>query len=321
MKVKILSCGGYLPKQCLTNDDLVTIKKIDTSDEWIRSRTGITQRFIVAEGEMLSDMALEASLIALKDIESIDGIIFATSTQELAFPSSACLVQKKLKQAGVKVTGFAFDIVAACAGFVYGVATANSFLKSGLGKRILVIGADTVSKAINWKDRETCVLFGDGAGAIVIEAVSDKEESGILDCSLLADGTLGHLLQTTAGLTDRDKPLYILMQGKEVFIHAVRKMTESIETLIARNNLKKEDIDWIIAHQANIRILEGVADKLQMPKEKFIITIDKHANTSAATIPLALWETLKQDKIKRGDTIIFEALGGGLTWGGILLKW
>jgi 3-oxoacyl-[acyl-carrier-protein] synthase-3 len=321
MKGKILSCGGYLPKTKLTNDDLVKIKNVDTSDEWIYTRTGIRQRFILEDGLKVTDMALEASLIALDGIEGIDGIIFATSTQDLAFPSSACILQRKLREAGKNVNGFAFDVIAACAGFVHAVVIANSMIKSGLAKKILVIGADIVSKILNWEERETCVLFGDGAGAIVIEAVPESDVSGIIDGKLMADGDLGSILKTNGGIVDRDEKLHIEMKGKEVFVHAVKKMSESIEELISKNNITKQDVDLVIAHQANVRILEAVAKTLEMPLEKFVVTIDRHANTSAASIPLALWETLKEDKIKRGDTIIFEALGGGLVWGGVLLKW
>ena len=319
MKGKILSCGGYLPTIKLTNDDLA--KKVETSDEWIKTRTGITQRFIMPDDQKVTDMALEASLIALEGLDDVDGIIFATSTQDLVFPSSACILQRKLRERGKNVSGFAFDIIAACAGFVHGVTLANSMIKSGLGKRILVVGADAVSRALNWEDRETCVLFGDGAGAVVIDAVPEAEESGIIDCELKADGNFGDILKTTSGPAERGEPLYIAMKGKEVFVHAVKKMSESIAHLIQKNGLSKNDVDFVIAHQANARILEAVAKGLEMPEEKFVMTIQKHANTSAATIPLALWETLKEGKIKRGDTIIFEALGGGLVWGGVLLKW
>lgn len=308
-----------MPKKKVTNDDLA--KTVDTSDEWIRARTGITQRFIMAEDEKVTDMALEASLIALEGLGEIDGIILATSTQDLAFPSSACILQDKLKKKGVKVSGFAFDIIAACAGFVYGITLANSLIKTGLAKRLLVVGADAVSRAINWEERETCVLFGDGAGAVVIEATQEDDTSGIIDCSIMADGSFGEILRTTVGIVERGEPLHIKMQGKEVFVHAVRKMSDSIEALLLKNNISKDEIDLIIAHQANARILEAVAEKLTIPLEKFVITIDKHANTSAATIPLALWETLKENKIKRGDLLVFEALGGGLAWGGALLKW
>ena len=319
MKGKILSCGGYLPAEKVTNDDIA--KKIDTSDEWIRTRTGITQRFIMAKDEKVTDMALKASLIAMEGIEEVDGIIFATSTQDLSFPSSACILQRKLKESGKNAHGFAFDIIAACAGFVHGVGVANSMIKTGMAKRILVIGADAVSRALNWEDRETCVLFGDGAGAVVIEATPESDTSGIIDAKLVADGTYGEILRTTSGPADRGEPLYISMKGKEVFVHAVKKMSSSISDLLEKNNISKEDVDFVIAHQANIRILEAVAKDLAMPENKFIVTIDKHANTSAASIPLALWETQKENKIKRGDTVIFEALGGGLAWGGVLLKW
>jgi 3-oxoacyl-[acyl-carrier-protein] synthase-3 len=319
MKGKILSCGGYLPTKKLTNDDIS--KLIDTTDEWIKTRTGITQRFIMDKDQKVTDMALEASLIALEGISEIDGIIFATSTQDLCFPSSACILQRKLKEKGIKAEGFAFDVIAACAGFVYGVATANSFIKSGMGGRILVIGADAVSLALNWEDRETCVLFGDGAGAVVIEAVPENETSGIMDVMLKADGTYGDILRTTVGPTDKNTPLHITMKGKEVFIHAVKKMSDSIEVLLQRNNISKDEVSFVIGHQANSRILHSVAETLKMPKEKFIVTIDKHANTSAASVPLALWETLKENKIKRGDIIVFEALGGGLAWGGVVLRW
>lgn len=333
MKGKILSCGGFLPGDPLTNEELS--KKVDTTDEWIQTRTGIKQRYIMPSGQYVTDMAFEASLIAIENLKNdkslseeersekaIDGIIFSTSTQDLCFPSSACILQGMLKKKGIKVEGFAFDVIAACAGFVHGVTLANSMINSGLGKRILVIGADAVSRALNWEDRATCVLFGDGAGAVIIEAVSDENESGIIACELKADGDFTEILRTNRGvITETDEKLKILMDGKAVYVHAIEKMTSSIVNLIHKGNLEKKDIDWIIPHQANARILEAVAKRLEMPMEKFVVTIDRHANTSAGTIPLALWETLKTGKIKRGETMIFEALGGGLAWGGVLLRW
>jgi 3-oxoacyl-[acyl-carrier-protein] synthase III len=319
MKGKIISCGGYLPVQKLTNDDLA--KTVDTSDEWITTRTGIKQRFIAAENQAVSDMALEASLVALENINEIDGIIFATSTQDLSFPSSACILQRKLIEKGKKVNGFAFDLIAACAGFVYAVSNANAMIRTGLAKRVLVIGADAVSRAIDWNDRETCVLFGDGAGAVVVEATENDDPRGIIDCEIKADGRYTEILRTTCGPTQKNVPLHIIMEGKKVFVHAVEKMSNSIQNLMNKNNITESDLNFIVPHQANIRILEAVSTKLKIPEEKFVMTIQKHANTSAATIPLALWEVQKQNTIKQGDTIILEALGGGLVWGGVLLKW
>ena len=312
MKSKILSCGGYLPSKCLTNQDLETI--VETTSEWIETRTGITQRFIVEDNEKTSDMAFHASIEALKMANKthIDGIIVATTTPDATFPSTACFLQKKLNDVGV-LSNFAFDIQAVCSGFVYGMTIANSMIKSGMAKTILLCGADSLSKIVNWKDRETCVLFGDGAGAIVLEETND-EKSGIEFCHIASDGRLSDLLFTTGGVCTQNSG-FISMKGKEVFKHAVTKMSNGIEMILQQMKKQKEEVKLVIPHQANERILDAVCARLEMQESQFANTIKKHANTSAATIPLALKEYFHT--LNRGDLIILEALGGGLTWGGV----
>ena len=315
---KIISAGSYLPQKCLTNFDLEKI--VDTSDEWIFGRTGIKKRYITTKNELTSDIALKAAKKAIEnaniDILDIDMIILATTTPDLTFPSTAVIIQSKL---GAK-NAFAFDIQAVCSGFVYALNTANNFIKSGQVKNALVIGADTLSKIVDWKDRNTCVLFGDGAGAVILSATND-EENGIISANLYSDGNLVDVLKTTGGPSFTGDAGYIVMQGKEVFKHAVEKMGNCVIKSLEKVKLTIEDIDLLIPHQANIRILNAVAKKLKLPLEKVIITVQNHANTSAASIPLALDFALQNNKIKQDDIIVLEALGGGLTWGSIVVRW
>jgi 3-oxoacyl-[acyl-carrier-protein] synthase-3 len=314
---KITATGSYLPEKIVTNDDLA--KKVDTSNEWIIERTGIKQRHVSKNDELTSDIAYKAAQRLLEsskiDAQDIELIILATTTPDLTFPASATTVQAKL---GAK-NAFAFDIQAVCSGFVFAISTANNFIKSGQVKNALVIGADTLSKIVNWEDRNTCVLFGDGAGAVFLEQC--EEGKGIISCDLNSDGNLNSILKTTGGPALNQISGVIEMQGKDVFKHAVTKMSSSVNTALEQVNLTKEDINLLIPHQANIRILEGVAKKLKLRDDQVIITVDKHANTSAASIPLALDEAFRGNKIKDGDVIVLEALGGGLTWGSIILKW
>lgn len=315
---KIIGVGGYLPDKIITNFDLEKI--VDTTDEWIKTRTGITKRHI-AENQTTSDLAIEAIKDAINnaniDKNDIDLIICATTTPDLTFPSTACIIQNKL---GIEKNIIAFDIQAVCCGFVYALSIANDIIKSGKIKTAIVVGAEKMSSLIDWKDRTTCVLFGDGAGAIVLQS-TNEENTGIIDTELYANGNYIDMLKTSGGTSTNKVAGNILMDGKAVFKHAVEKMSSSIQTIVKNNNLTLEDIDFIIPHQANYRILSMVAEKLNIPNEKFIITIDKHANTSSASIPLALNEAIKQNKIKKGDLLIFEALGAGFTWGSVLVRW
>jgi 3-oxoacyl-[acyl-carrier-protein] synthase-3 len=315
---KISATGSYLPKKILLNSELA--KTVETSDEWIMDRTGIKQRHVVSEGELTSDIATHAALKTLekaeKKAEEIDLIIVATTTPDLTFPATATTVQAKIGA----INAFAFDIQAVCSGFVYALATADNFIKSGQVKNALVIGAETLSRIVNWKDRNTCVLFGDGAGAVLLEATSE-ENCGIIASDLHSDGTLNSLLKTTGGPSLNQQTGFIEMAGKEVFKHAVEKMSKSVLSVLKKAGLTSKDIDLLVPHQANARILNAVATRLEIPEEKVVLTVQDHANTSAASIPLALDYANSQGRIKKGDVIVLEALGGGLTWGSVVLRW
>ena len=317
MNAKIIGVGSYLPDKVLTNFDLE--KMVDTTDEWITQRTGIHKRHIAAEGQSTSDMAVEAVKRALANAQisttDIDMIICATTTPDLTFPSTACLVQNKL---GLDKPIIAFDIQAVCSGFVYALSIANDMMRGGKIKHAVIIGADKMSSLIDWQDRSTCVLFGDGAGAVVLQAT---EETGIINTEIKANGTYSDILKTTGGTSSTATAGNIYMDGRGVFKHAVEKMTSSIKEITARNNMTLDDIALIVPHQANYRILSLVAEKLNIPDDKFMLTIGEHANTSSASIPLALDVALKQGKIHKGDNIILEALGDGLTWGAVLIRW
>lgn len=316
---KIIATGSYLPEKVYTNDYLSTI--VDTSDEWITERTGIKERRIVAENELTSDLAFNACKNALEsgniDPNSIDAIILATTTPDRTLPSTAAIVQEKL---GITNECFCFDLQAVCSGFVYAITTANSLIKSGMAKRILVVGAESISRIVDWTDRNTCILFGDGAGAVVLEATENANE-GILSTSLHCDGKYLDLLKTESGVSIDQKSGFIEMQGREVFKLAVNKMFESINDSLKKANLTLEDIDLLIPHQANKRILDSLAKKLGVSEDKVIITLDKQGNTSAASIPLAIDYANKNGKLKKGDTFVIESLGGGLTWGSAVIKW
>ncbi|MBR1429255.1 MAG: ketoacyl-ACP synthase III [Rickettsiales bacterium] len=317
MNAKIIGVGSYLPDKVLTNFDLE--KLVDTTDEWITQRTGIHERHIAAENQTVSDMALEAVKRALVNAQisttDIDMIICATTTPDLTFPSTACLIQNKL---GLDKPIIAFDIQAVCSGFVYALTIANDMMRGGKIRHAVIIGADKMSSLIDWKDRSTCVLFGDGAGAVILKAT---EETGVIDAEIKANGTYSDILKTTGGTSTTAAAGNILMDGRGVFKHAVEKMTLSIKEITARNSMTLDDIALIVPHQANYRILSLVAEKLNIPDDKFMLTIGEHANTSSASIPLALDVALKQGKINKGDSIILEALGGGLTWGAVLIRW
>jgi 3-oxoacyl-[acyl-carrier-protein] synthase-3 len=317
----ICGCGSYLPEKVLTNADLARI--VDTTDEWIVERSGIHQRHVAAEGELTSDLAIAAARRALEnggfDASDIDLIILATSTPDQTFPASAVSVQ-----AGLGIThGAAFDIQAVCSGFVYAMATADSFVKSGQCRRVLVIGAETFSRILDWTDRTTCVLFGDGAGAVVVEGRASEKAGnrGILGSVLRSDGRYKDLLYVDGGPSTSKQVGHIKMQGKEVFRFAVGAIAEVIEEALRRHDLTSDDIDWFIPHQANKRILDGTARKLSISPDKIVMTLAKHGNTSAASIPLAI-DTARQDgRLKQGDLVLLEAMGGGFTWGSVLLRW
>ena len=317
MYSKIIGTGGYLPNKILTNKDLESI--VDTTDEWIYERTGIKQRHIAEENESTSSMAIKASIDAIKSSnikeKDIDLIIVATTTPDQIFPSTACIVQNKLN-----IVAPAFDVQAACTGFIYALSVADNYIRTGMSKNVLVIGAEKYSNILDWNDRSTCVLFGDGAGAIVLSK-KKKMNSGIISTELYSDGRFYDLLYVNGGVASNQKAGHIKMKGKEVFKHAVKKLVSSIQFNLKKNKLKKEDIDWIIPHQANKRIMDMSAVKLGIPKSKVIVTVDQHANTSTASIPLSLDYALSKKIIKRGQIIVFEAIGGGLTWGCSIVKY
>jgi 3-oxoacyl-[acyl-carrier-protein] synthase-3 len=310
--------GSYLPERIVTNEELS--RTIDTSDEWIQQRVGIKQRHVAADGEFTSDLAVHAARRALDDArissDEIDLIIVATTTPDLTFPATAAIVQQKLGMHH----GAAFDIQAVCSGFVYGVVTADSYLKNGVARRALVIGAETTSRILDWTDRTTCVLFGDGAGAAVLELGGDGER-GVLASSIRSDGHFADKLNTTGGPSTTRTIGHVHMEGKEVFRHAVGKITDVVENVLTATGYTVKDLDWFVPHQANRRIIEGAGEKLHIPPEKVVITVDRHANTSAASVPLALTEAVKDGRIKRGDLVMIEAMGGGFTWGASLIRW
>ncbi len=320
LRSKILGCGSYLPENVVTNDDLA--KKVDTSDEWITARTGIRQRHMAAEGELTSDLARKAALKALEhagvSAQDVDLIVLGTTTPDNTFPSTATKVQAQL---GI-THGFAMDVQAVCSGFMYALATADNFLKAGQGKTALVIGAETFTRLLNWEDRTTCVLFGDGAGAVVLRAEEATDESaGILSTHLHSDGRYQDILMVDGGPSSTQTTGYVHMAGKEVFRHAVKNLADVVVEALEANQLTANDVSWIVPHQANKRILDGTAKKLKLSADKVVMTVDRHANTSAASIPLALDAAVQDGRIKRGDLLILEAMGGGLTWGSALVRW
>ena len=317
IRSKIISTGSYLPEKIMTNSDLEKI--VDTSDEWIFQRSGIKQRHIAADDQSTADMAVIAAKNAIEHAgispEDIDGIIVATTTPDQTFPSVAVRVQSALD---VPV-GVAFDVQAVCTGFVYALSVADNFIKAGQLKRILVIGAEKMSAILNWEDRTTCVLFGDGAGAVILEA-QEGGDAGILSSHLYADGRLKDILYTDGGVSTTGQSGHIVMHGREVFKHAVNLMADAVRKALEENKLEASDINWLVPHQANIRIIEATAKKLSLPMERVVVTVENHGNTSAASIPLAFDHAMRSGKIKDGDLVLFEALGGGLTWGSALVR-
>ncbi len=315
---RIIGTGSYLPEKIVTNDDLA--RTVDTSDEWIRTRTGIRSRHVAAQGQLASDLALPAAQRALQSAgvnpADIDLIIVATTTPDIIFPSTACILQSKLGVAGCP----AFDVQAVCSGFVYALSIADLFIRSGQAKRALVVGTEVYSRILDWSDRGTCVLFGDGAGAVIVAA---SEEPGILATKLHADGSHKDML-CVPGSVNGGKVWgspFVHMEGGSVFKFAVRVFEEGANEVLEAAGLNVSDLDWFIPHQANIRIMEATAKKLGLPKEKLIATVHHHGNTSAASIPLALDEAVKDGRILRGQTLLLEGVGGGFTWGAVLLRW
>jgi 3-oxoacyl-[acyl-carrier-protein] synthase-3 len=317
---RIIGTGGYLPEKILTNADLE--KMVDTSDEWITDRTGIKKRHIAIDNETTCDLAEKAARRAIEsadiDPATIDLIIVATTTPDRVFPSTACLLQERLDIHGCP----AFDVQAVCTGFVYAMTVADKFIASGTARRALIVGAETLSRITDWTDRRTCVLFGDGAGAVVLEA---SEVPGVLSTHIHADGQYKELLTVPSGISKgydqvRNNEAFMTMQGNEVFKVAVNTLGRIVDETLAANNMDKADIDWLVPHQANIRIISATARKLKMPMDRVVVTVDEHGNTSAASVPLALDVAVRDGRVKQGDTLLFEAFGGGFTWGSVLLK-
>lgn len=313
---RIAGTGSYLPANTRTNADLE--RMVDTSDEWIFARTGIRERHIAADGEFTSDLALHASRSAIEAAgivaDDIDLIIVATTTPDQVFPSTACNLQTKLGISGCP----AFDLQAVCSGFVYALATADQFIKSGMAKCALVVGAETMSRITDWSDRSNCILWGDGAGAVILTA---SEEAGIISSHLHADGSYADLLNVPCGVSKNGDAPTIVMEGSAVFKVAVNTLDQIVDETLEANGLNQSDIDWLVPHQANIRIIQATAKKLGMSMDRVVVTMDKHGNTSAASVPLALDTAVRDGRIKRGETLLMEAFGGGFTWGSVLLKY
>jgi len=314
--------GGYLPARVVINDELA--RRLETSDAWIRDRTGIRQRHIATAHETCSFMATEAARAALRQAEAepaeVDAIILATSTPDQAFPATALRVQAALGVPG----GFGFDLAAACAGFIFALSVADGMIRAGQVRGVLVIGSEVYSRILNWQDRGTCVLFGDGAGAVFLRAASDLSRCGrgrgILSTHLHAQGAQGDLLYVDGAVGRPDRPGTLVMNGREVFRHAVLRLAEAVDEALAANGLGREDVDWLVPHQANLRIIDAMGKRLGLPSDRVVITVDRHANTSAASVPLALAEAVEDGRIQRGHLVLMEALGGGLTWGSALVR-
>ena len=327
---QIIGCGSYLPERIVSNDELAT--RIETSDEWIRERTGIRQRHLAADGEVTSDLATVAAQRALEHAgitgEEVDLIIVATTTPDLTFPATAVTVQANL---GI-TQGAAFDVQAVCSGFIYALSVADNFIRAGQSKTILVIGAETMSRILDWEDRTTAVLFGDGAGAIIMRGdkvngsgnggrAGSNQQRGVLSTHLHSNGNLAGILCADGGPSKTQTTGFIRMAGREVFRHAVTNLASVLVEALDANGLTMEDVDWLIPHQANKRIIDSTIKKLGMPESRVVMTVDRHANTSSASVPLALDEAVRDGRIKSGDLILMEAMGGGLTWGAGLIRW
>jgi 3-oxoacyl-[acyl-carrier-protein] synthase III len=317
-----LGCAGFLPERVLSNAEIAA--RIDTSDEWIVERTGIKKRHIASEGETTSDLAVEAAKRALSNAgigaDAIDLVVVATTTPEETFPSVATRVQARIGM----TRGAAFDVQAVCSGFIYGLSVADNFIRCGQAKTVLLIGAETMSRILDWNDRGTCILFGDGAGAIVLQAAAGEgknSDRGILNTKIYSDGRLHDLLYTDGGVSSTGTAGHLRMQGREVFKHAVTNIAAAMEASAGEAGLSPADADWIVPHQANQRILDGTARKLGIRPERVVTTVAEHGNTSAASVPLALSTAVADGRIKRGDLVLMEAMGGGFTWGAALMRW
>ena len=327
----VAGCGSYLPDRVVTNEELS--ERVDTSDDWIVARTGIRQRHIAAEGQVTSDLALAAAERALEHAgipaSEVDLLVLATTTPDQTFPATATKVQHRLGM----TNGAAFDLQAVCSGFVYGLSVADNFIRTGQARTVVLIGAETFSRILDWEDRTTCVLFGDGAGAVVLRAAENGEDAdetgetghnrgrGVLSTHIHSDGSTNDLLYVDGGPSSTQTVGHVRMNGREVFRHAVTNLASIVDETLEANGLAADDIDWLVPHQANKRILDGTARKLGLPGEKIVVTVERHANTSAASIPLALDEAVKDGRIKTGDLVLVEAMGGGLTWGAGLIRW
>ena len=321
IRAVVKGVGHYLPDRIVPNADLEAL--VETTDEWIRTRSGIERRHYAAEGQTTADLGTRAAQAALADAglqaSDIDAIIVATSTADFTFPSCATMIQSSLGM----TRGFAFDVQAVCAGFVFAMTNANALILTGQAKRVLVIGAETFSRLMDWKDRTTCVLFGDGAGALVLEAaegVGDNTDRGVLATDLNSDGRYGNLLYVDGG-SSTGTTGHLRMEGKEVFRHAVEKLAETAHTALAKIDMTGDDVDWLVPHQANIRIIEATAKRMQLGMDRVVVTVQDHGNTSAASIPLALSVGKARGQIKTGDLLVTEAIGGGLAWGSVVLRW
>jgi 3-oxoacyl-[acyl-carrier-protein] synthase-3 len=318
---RIAGTGSFLPEKVVTNADLA--KMVDTSDEWVAARTGIRQRHLAAEGETTCDLAYGAAVAALQaagvEAKDVDLLIVGTTTPDLIFPSTACLLQHRLGANGCP----AFDVNAACSGFIYALTVADKFIRSGSAKTALVVGAETLSRMIDWSDRSTCVLFGDGAGAVVLKA---SDEAGILSTHMHADGAYKELLWNPVGVSvgfthEHNHGVRVVMQGSEVFKVAVKTLDRVVEETLAANGIDRHAIDWLIPHQANLRIIQATAKRLDMPMDRVVVTVDKHGNTSSASVPLALDHGVRSGRIQRGQLLLLEAFGGGFTWGSALIRY
>jgi 3-oxoacyl-[acyl-carrier-protein] synthase-3 len=321
-RAKAVGCGHYLPSRVVTNEELAA--RIETTDDWIRTRTGIRRRHVAAEGEKTSDLAIAAATSALANAgltgADIDAIVLATATPDQTFPSTATRVQHAIGMKG----GFAFDLQAVCAGFIYGMANANSLILSGMARRVMVIGAETFSRILDWNDRSTCVLFGDGAGAVILEAAEGDgtvADRGILGTCLHSDGAHNDILYVNGGPSTTQDAGFLRMEGREVFRHAVVKLAEVADEVMEKAGINGSEVDWIVPHQANLRIIESTAKKTGVPMEKVVVTVHDHGNTSAASIPLALSIAVADGRIKVNNLLLMEAIGGGLAWGSALLRW
>lgn len=321
IRAVVKGVGHYLPDNVVSNEDLAS--RVDTTDEWIRTRSGIERRHYVSEGQTTSELGTRAALAALSDAglgpDDIDAVIVATSTSDLTFPSTATMIQAELGM----TRGFAFDVQAVCAGFVFALTNANALILTGQAQRVLVIGAETFSRLMDWSDRSTCVLFGDGAGALVLEAAEasgTNADRGILATDLHSDGRYRDLLYVDGG-SSTGKTGFLRMEGKEVFRHAVEKLAETAHAALEKIDMSGGDVDWIVPHQANIRIIEATAKRMQVSMDRVVVTVQDHGNTSAASIPLALSVGKARGQIKQGDLLVTEAIGGGLAWGAVVLRW